>query len=942
MVKIATWNICLGLKSKKNYIKSKISEEQIDICCIQECEILKDYPTDILSFTGYNLEVENNSVKSRCCTYVRSGIPYVRRSDLEGMDNNLVIIDVVLGKKKFVIINLYRSFAEQHNVSTTVRFATQLDIISQTISNNPTHTPVVLGDFNLDFMQIHNPQYRLKNNLEALNKIMSESNMLQIVDYRTWSRNINGILKESTLDHIYVNDVTIVQNLYPITPEIGDHKLIVVEINGFPQVPTPYIKRNWKNYNINDLRIRLMQCNFDYGIENVQQYWNRFENDIISVVDEIAPLTEFTNNYTTKTAPNNVIKPLVNKKRRLLRSYKQSKNPAKLEEIKAINTEIIIKLKNVKKTSIRRCIIPGNSKSLWNAVKMAKDINPNEIPKIIRKAGVEINPGNVSESFAEFFDKKVKSIVSSCTIDENVYNGRRIIPNSNNKNFVNYDNCMEALRSIKIKNCEGYDRIPQRILNEGKEILINPITKLFNLIYEYKTIPEQWSISKIIPIFKKGSKTDIENYRPIANLCSTTKVFEQLIINRIREIEKDCNIDITNNSQHGFKKNRSTATAGLTIQSVLSHALDNNEYSMMASIDLSAAFDVVNIGLLLKRLKILGLPNDVIELIKIWLSNRLFYVDINGETSFLKSTDTGTIQGSRLGPILYAIYVSPLFDIEKMTNYADDNFIIKSHVSLEQLIIDMKKSLEAITKWLKKSGLKVNDEKTEICLFHRQFQGSVTVEVNGINIKSKPNMNVLGVLFDSKLNWNDQVANIVKKTNSALHCIRQIKFYFSPPELIQIITSNVYSIMYYNSEIWNIPTLHYGQKQLLLSSSANALKICTPQYHDRMSYRELHSINNRATPDQMCLYKHSLLLYKLINLELPHLDWIDINFQQNFNNRSSYMNFFKTNRYKIGENIISNRLHIINAKIEYDWIMWSFDSFKLKCKKLFLNAAQGV
>ena len=71
---------------------------------------------------------------------------------------------------------------------------------------------------------------------------------------------------------------------------------------------------------------------------------------------------------------------------------------------------------------------------------MAKDINQNEIPKIIRKAGVEINPGNVSESFAEFFDKKVKSIVSSCTIDENVYNGRRIIPNSNNKNFVNYDN----------------------------------------------------------------------------------------------------------------------------------------------------------------------------------------------------------------------------------------------------------------------------------------------------------------------------------------------------------------------------------------------------------------------------------------------------------------------------------------------------------------------
>ena len=132
----------------------------------------------------------------------------------------------------------------------------------------------------------------------------------------------------------------------------------------------------------------------------------------------------------------------------------------------------------------------------------------------------------------------------------------------------------------------------------------------------------------------------------------------------------------------------------------------------MASIDLSAAFDVVNIDLLVKRLKILGIPADVINLIKIWLKNRLFYVDINGKTSWIKSSESGTIQGSRLGPILYAIYVSPLFDLEKMTNYADDNFIIKSSKTLVSLIDDMEKSLESITKWLKKSGLKVNEDKT--------------------------------------------------------------------------------------------------------------------------------------------------------------------------------------------------------------------------------------
>ena len=86
----------------------------------------------------------------------------------------------------------------------------------------------------------------------------------------------------------------------------------------------------------------------------------------------------------------------------------------------------------------------------------------------------------------------------------------------------------------------------------------------------------------------------------------------------------DNKIDLTGDSQHGFKQRRSTATAGLTIQSILTRALDQNKYALMSSIDLSAAFDVVNIPLLIKRLKIIGLPDDIVNLISIWLKNRLF------------------------------------------------------------------------------------------------------------------------------------------------------------------------------------------------------------------------------------------------------------------------------------------------------------------------------
>ena len=56
----------------------------------------------------------------------------------------------------------------------------------------------------------------------------------------------------------------------------------------------------------------------------------------------------------------------------------------------------------------------------------------------------------------------------------------------------------------------------------------------------------------------------------------------------------------------------------------------------MASLDLSLAFDLVNVKLLLKRLKIIGLPNDVVEMIKIWLEERMFYVNVRGRNSFME------------------------------------------------------------------------------------------------------------------------------------------------------------------------------------------------------------------------------------------------------------------------------------------------------------------
>jgi hypothetical protein len=193
-----------------------------------------------------------------------------------------------------------------------------------------------------------------------------------------------------------------------------------------------------------------------------------------------------------------------------------------------------------------------------------------------------------------------------------------------------------------------------------------------------------------------------------------SKIFEKLILKRIQD---NCNTDLAGNEQHGFKKAKSTSTARVIIQSIISRAVDTNNYALMASIDFTTAFDLVDTGLLIKRLKTTDLPTGVVRLIGLWLSCRSFYVPIDGINSLVIDVGGGTIQGSILRPILYAIYLSPPYDLIKITTFADDNFVVHWNTDMDELIGDIKKDLEIMTKWLRDSGMKVNETKTEIFVF---------------------------------------------------------------------------------------------------------------------------------------------------------------------------------------------------------------------------------
>ena len=263
---------------------------------------------------------------------------------------------------------------------------------------------------------------------------------------------------------------------------------------------------------------------------------------------------------------------------------------------------------------------------------------------------------------------------------------------------------------------------------------------------------------------------------------------------------------------------------------------------------------------------------------------------------------------------------------------------MNAHIDLQIAKTNLEISLTNISKWMKDSGLKINKSKTELCVFTRTAHQAVSITVNGTIIESKNTMNVLGLLFDSKLQWGPHVAKILQKADRALNAIKLIKRFFNEQELLQIITSNYYSIMYYNSEVWHTPILQRSLKKRLLSASARAIKVCAKSSDMWMlNFEELHEMAGRADPRKLMYYKLSLQLHKTFNLCVPTTDWVNININSIFTSRQTTFSISKENNYKIGMNALSKRLWYLNGRISLDWLNLSFDSFKIKCKDLFLR-----
>jgi hypothetical protein len=197
------------------------------------------------------------------------------------------MLDIKAKSNKPIII-IYCHFNPLHSLSTLEFFKYQIDSIYIAYNNDT----ILVFDINLDWNRNGDLNYRFKNYFNYKEERMEEHNLIEMVNFPTWSKVVNNVLKESTIDHIYTAKANSIIEMTSIKPFFGDHFIVMFDITLEKPASVTCLRRSWQYYTKE--RLVGMLNNIDWSVEAdiVQATWDSFENNLSNVVNILIPETE--------------------------------------------------------------------------------------------------------------------------------------------------------------------------------------------------------------------------------------------------------------------------------------------------------------------------------------------------------------------------------------------------------------------------------------------------------------------------------------------------------------------------------------------------------------------------------------------------------------------------------------------------------------------------
>lgn len=307
--------------------------------------------------------------------------------------------------------------------------------------------------------------------------------------------------------------------------------------------------------------------------------------------------------------------------------------------------------------------------------------------------------------------------------------------------------------------CIGFD---SKLLFLAREVIAPILTVIINSSLANGTVPHDWKFARVTPVYKgKGSKNDVNNYRPISVIGHVAKLTERVVQHQL--LSYLLSHDLISIDQSAFRPKHSTQTA---LHRVVDAWLDNMQDKMLTGVcflDIKKCFDTIDHELLLRKLMLYGIENVEWKWFNEYLKDRSQFVRHNG-VSLTEYVNAGVPQGSALSCVLFTIFINDLsqFSGDCTCNlYADDAVIYCHDSNNARIQQKLQNSVLNVSEWYNGNRLALNAQKCEVMVLKTKRSNAsdnLDIVLNDVHLNQVKCSKYLGLNIDHNLSWNEYIS----------------------------------------------------------------------------------------------------------------------------------------------------------------------------------------